>query len=304
MSNVSDQSTFVGKKIPNAAKYVNSNFAFNGFTVGATAKMVEFNFDQSLAGTTISVAGEPKFKLGTKYLPIKGWPVHINCGLPKGARLNPGFEPVWSGILGVDFVARQEEDVLVKMKEGESFNIFYPNGVVAQVSMGSGPVNIVVKPLESSAAFEKRLHFVTTMFDKASKLTDTEIQIVRRDRTYHELAAMLLFTGIYTDFRKEICKGVGNVVKNYGSLRPAVWKHFNRVFHTLGDTNTYWWMGGPGSNNESSAAPVQKAGKPAEERARKAVRAANDSKARSEMKGPPRNDDSVKHGNKKKSGKK
>ncbi len=298
MSNVSAEATFVGKKIPNAAQY--ANFKFNGFTVGMSAKMVEFNFDHSLAGTTISVAGMPKFKLSTKYLPIKGWSVHINCGLPKGVRLNPGFEPLWSGIVGVDFVARQDDELLVKMKEGESFNIFYPNGVVALVSMRSGPVNVVVQPLEPRVALEKRLDFVSGMFEKACVISDPSIRVVRQDRTYHELASMLLFTGIHTDFRKEVCKAVGAAVKNYGSLRPAVWKHFNRVFHTLGDSNTYWWMGGPNSNDESSPAPAPKAGKPATEKARKAARATKSAEERKVMKGQIRSDDSNSHRSKKK----
>lgn len=307
MNNVSAQASFVGKKIPNAAKYSDSNFKLVGFTVGVSAKVVELNFDQSLAGTTISVVGGPKFKVGNKYLPRNGVPVHANFSLPKGTRLNPGFEPVWSGILGSDFVARLGDDVLIKMAEGDSFDIFYPNGVVALVSAGlmpSGHINVVVKPLEPSVALEKRLRFVTKMFDKASGAEQSDARAIKQDRTYHELAAMLLLTGIHTDFRKEICMAVGAAVKNYGPLRPAVKNHFLRVLHTLDDTHSYWWLGNSSAGIESSDIPAQKAGKPATEKARKAKRASDDSRERAQMKGPPRNDDSVKHGNKKKGGKK
>lgn len=280
----------------------NATFKLNGFTVGWTANKTVFSFDQNLPGTSVYIGDELKFKLGHRYLPNRGWAVYVNTAMPAGAKLNSGLEPTWNGIRNTEAIARFDNEYLLEVREGDSFLIYYPNGAVAKVSMKSNPVGLEVTQLDPTLTLAMRLLFVTEMFKAAESLAG-DVRAVRMDRTFHELASMILLTKLYPELRKQICSIVGMAVKKYGKLRPGVKKHFQDVLFSLDDSNEYWWM-----KRESDPAldPLpstqqRSGGTPADERARKAARAEQDRQIRLGMKGQARNDDSNNgRGNKKK----
>jgi hypothetical protein len=161
----------------------------------------------------------------------------------------------------------------------------------------------VVTQLDPTLTLAMRLQFVTEMFAAAEVLSG-DVRVIRMDRTFHELASMVLLTKLYPDLRKQVCSIVGMAVKKYGKLRPSVRKHFQDVFFSLDDSTEYWWMKRDHTDQAlvfSPSSEQRSSGVPADERARKAARAEHDRTERLKMKNGGRASEGKKDkGNKKK----
>jgi hypothetical protein len=258
--------------------------------IKTTGKKVSRGFADELQ------VGGSQFCILDGYRPADGIGLVIEFGMPKGIKLNPGLNELYSGIVGARFISRTGEYCLMQLSADTTFQVFFKDGRVAQVECkGLAMSAIFLQPKE---ALEQRLVGVDFMFARAVELGDKG----RQHQCLFQLSKLLRMSAHHSDLRPHITSTVGRLAKRVALTADQV-RIFSVVLNKIGETGTYWWMPRGADKRHTVARssnrvtdyhlqPLTQSGKPQSEKARKAERANRDRKERAEMKGPSRNDDS------------
>ena len=212
--------------------------------------------------------------------------VHVYFGLNEHVRLNAGFDPLWSGVIGGHTASCGRSKAVVEVKRGDFLSIFYPNGVVAKVDYTDlkSAASLADKLLSAENSLAERLQFVDAKILGARSIEDDDRRRKAEDRWFHELAAMVRMTSIFPTLRDKIL----NVVERHsnGGLRGGVRKHLHGALCAVGDSTYYGWLADLYATADDMPAFIRQHRGPQKPRDLKADRRQRDRKERAAKKTP------------------
>ena len=231
-------------------------FVAKGFRVDGTVSSIDVRVTHVSDNLSQIAAGTTNFRTKHKYF-IGGHLLCIRFGLADGAQLIRDLEPVWAGVRGARrIVDRTTHEMFVEADAGDTLHVYYPDGVVAEVTVATD--GVMRTTLAPEAALEKRLEFVESLFARVADFTDLDERARKQDRNFHELAALLRLTALYPDFREKITRTIGVHTKRIGGrLNQGVRNHLRENLETIDDSSNYWWLSDTPALPKVTSGPVR-----------------------------------------------
>ncbi|KKW23631.1 MAG: hypothetical protein UY67_C0020G0025 [Candidatus Kaiserbacteria bacterium GW2011_GWA2_52_12] len=231
-------------------------FVAKGFRVDGTVSSIDVRVTHVSDNLSQIAAGTTNFRTKHKYF-IGGHLLCIRFGLADGAQLIRDFEPVWAGVRGARrIVDRTTHEMFVEADAGDTLHVYYPDGVVAEVTVATD--GVMRTTLAPEAALEKRLEFVESLFARVADFTDLDERARKQDRNFHELAALLRLTALYPDFREKITRTIGVHTKRIGGrLNQGVRNHLRENLEIIDDSSNYWWLSDTPALPKVTSGPVR-----------------------------------------------
>ncbi|MDP3645645.1 MAG: hypothetical protein Q8R25_01010 [bacterium] len=221
------------------AAFTPTSETVTGFRAAADVQPIDVVVNRISADLTQFRAGDINFRVKAHYEP-RGTLLSV-----KLSRLDDDSgKNVWAGVRGVLVLDFTTTETLIEIQMGRTAEIFYRDGAVSTLMVKKDFEPFVEKTeLEPEEALEKRLEFVSSGFEKAAALDNSDDRKVpAQDRNFHELATLLGI--VRPDLRVAVTRAVGKYTKlTGGRLNLGVREHFETSVEKVGaHPLDYWWM--------------------------------------------------------------
>ncbi len=167
---------------------------------------------------------------------------HVLYGLAGGVKLRPGMQELYSGVSGGTLVSDGYNEALVRVKDGESLHIFYPDGKVGAINYAGILANHKVTFFDPENALSERLDVVEGILHGARDLDDN-LKAEAQVRAFHEMVAMLKMTAIYPALREKIVTRMEKLATRH-PLNENMRMYVGTALKAAGNTVSRDWLAG------------------------------------------------------------